>query len=181
VEIKAWGLSPNLVHAQHIHGVGSNECPGKEARNDRKADGLIDTTEGLPAYGPIMVSLTTKGDTSPASALAVNRFPSTGDFTYQRTIKVTDNVAKEIRRDNAVVVVHGIDYNGNGVYDGTLGGSELNPGLVGEATAPGLCGELLAGRSAQQSADRKLPDAGRVYTASLGAPPAAPALICHLS
>ena len=49
-------------------------------------------------------------------------------------------------------MVHGIDYNGNGNYDETLGGSDLNPALSGEATAPALCGELLAGRKAQQSA-----------------------------
>ena len=51
-----------------------------------------------------------------------------------------------------MIVVHGIDYNGNGSYDDTLGGSDLNPALSGEATAPALCGELLAGRAAQQNA-----------------------------
>ena len=61
--------------------------------------------------------------------------------------------------------MHGVDYNGNGSYDDTLGGSDLNPALSGEATAPALCGELLAGRAAQQSAQ------GGVYTASLGLPP----------
>ena len=50
VEITASGLSPNLVHSQHIHGLGNNEFPDKEARNDSKADGLIDTTEGVHDY-----------------------------------------------------------------------------------------------------------------------------------
>jgi hypothetical protein len=41
-----------------------------------------------------------------------------------------------------VVVVHGIDYNGNGKYDAVLGQSELDPKLPQEATAPALCGPL---------------------------------------
>ncbi len=68
------------------------------------------------------------------------------------------------------MVVHGIDYNGNGTYDDTLGGSDLNPALSGEATAPALCGELLAGRAAQQSA-QKGPAGAAIYTASMGLPP----------
>ena len=63
VEIWATGLSPNLVHAPRIHGVGANECPAD--RHDR----------GRARLRPIMVSLTTKGHTSPACGLAVDRFP----------------------------------------------------------------------------------------------------------
>jgi hypothetical protein len=145
VEIKAWGLSPNLVHAQHIHGVGSNECPGKEARNDRKADGLIDTTEGLPAYGPIMVSLTTKGDASPASGLAVERFPvanSNGRLNYERTFWVGENFPRQVARNlnDFHIVIHGIDTNNNDVYDFSAGKSDLDPSLPQEATVPATCG-----------------------------------------
>ena len=39
-------------------------------------------------------------------------------------------------------MVHGIDYNHNGRYDGVLGASELDPSLPQEATAPALCGAL---------------------------------------
>ena len=80
--------------------------------------------------------------TSPASALAVDRFPSTGTFLYNRTFTVSQEVATAIRQDNAVIVVHGIDYNGNGTYDGYLGASELDPSLPQEATAPAICGAL---------------------------------------
>lgn len=145
VEIKAWGLSPNLVHAQHIHGVGNNECPSKEARNDRKDDGLIDTTEGLPDYGPITVSLTTRGDASPASGLAVERFPvanSKGKLRYERTFWVGKDFPRKIARnlDDFHIVIHGIDTNNNDVYDFSAGKSDLDPSLPQEATVPATCG-----------------------------------------
>lgn len=38
----------------------------------------MSTTDGLDDYGPIGTSLTTRGDTSPASALAIKRFPQVG-------------------------------------------------------------------------------------------------------
>ena len=145
VEITAWGLSPDLVHAQHIHGVGNNECPDKEARNDRKADGLIDTTEGVPDYGPVMVSLTTKGDASPASGLAVDRFPvanSKGKLRYERTFWIGKNFPRKIARnlDDFHIVIHGIDTNNNDVYDFSAGKSDLDPSLPQEATVPATCG-----------------------------------------
>src|ERR687890_947521 len=65
-EIHTKGLAPKLPHAQHIHGFKKavSECPTL-ALSGR--DNLITTVEGVPAYGPIQVSLTTTGDTSPKS------------------------------------------------------------------------------------------------------------------
>jgi Cu/Zn superoxide dismutase len=61
VRIKARGLLPGHVHAQHIHGEGNSECPTRKAAGD---DGVL-SADGLPFYGPIATSLTTSGDTSP--------------------------------------------------------------------------------------------------------------------
>jgi hypothetical protein len=94
VEVKAWGLAPKLVHAQHIHGIAADECPGPKTRDDLKDDGLISTLEGAPAYGGIVVSLTTRGDASPDSGLAVDRFPvadKRGRIDYERTFWVGKN------------------------------------------------------------------------------------------
>jgi hypothetical protein len=165
----------------HIHAGEKGQCPTVAAARDHNGHLSISTTDGAPFYGSPRVSLTTRGDIGVVSILEFARYPSAGNITYKRTIRLRPRTVRFIRRNLATVVVHGIDYNGNGTYDGTLGGSELNPGLVAEATAPGLCGELLAGRSEQQSADRKGPDAEGVYTASLAMQPPAPDLICHLS
>ncbi len=61
-----------------------------------------------------------------------------------------------------MIVVHGIDYNGNGVYDNVLDRSELNNALPGEATAPALCGPLFSAQTASTAIG-----ASGVYAASL--------------
>ncbi|MFJ7244391.1 hypothetical protein ACIQWA_07040 [Kitasatospora sp. NPDC098652] len=142
ITVDARGLLDGAPHAMHIHIKGNGECPDANAATLHNGHLAISTTDGLSAYGPIGTSLTTSGDTSPASALAVDRFPATGTFHYSRTIQLTNDVAQQVRADNAVVVVHGIDYNHNGRYDSVLGPSELNPALPQEATAPALCGPL---------------------------------------
>ncbi|MGW2835421.1 hypothetical protein [Streptomyces sp. NPDC001286] len=142
VSVTANRLLDSSPHAQHIHVKGSGECPKADAAHNHNGHKAISTTDGLPAYGKIGTSLTTKGDTSPKSALAVDRFPGTGSYHYTRTITVSPEVAQQIRANNAVIVVHGIDYNHNGKYDNVLGASELNPKLPQEATAPAICGAL---------------------------------------
>ena len=58
-------------------------------------------------------------------------------------MQVTEEVAQAILADKAVVVVHGVDYDGDGTYSaGDRGMSELDSTLPGEATDPALCGVL---------------------------------------
>ncbi len=146
--LHAQGLSPNLPHAMHIHGreQAEAECPG--LNRDADANGLIDTVEGIPDYGPILVSFTTTGTTGGnllPDGLDLSRFPSagrTGFLYYSRTFNIPTEVAN--RLDEHHIVVHGHDLNGNGAYDGPL--SSLSP-LVGapvplEAELPVACGPL---------------------------------------
>ena len=142
--IASEGLAPNLPHAQHIHGLeqAMSECP--TILNDQNGDNLVNTTEGEPSYGPILTSFTTEGDTSPESGLAVDRFPvadENGNLTYGRTFGVPANVAE--RLGDFAVVQHGVDLNGNGVYDfEAAGASDLDPNLPQEATLPANCGTI---------------------------------------
>ena len=144
-ELSASGLLADAPHAAHIHfgEQARNECPG--LGDDTNGDGRLNTTEGAPAYGPIVVSLTTEGDTSPASALAIDRFDTADDGTigYEREelIATSDEVARAIADGKGVVVVHGVDHNGDGVYSGDVP-SDLDPSLPTEATDPALCGVL---------------------------------------
>jgi hypothetical protein len=105
----------------------------------------MSTSDGKSFYGPVGTSLTTTGDTSPASLLAVTRYPTGSSYHYQRSILVTNDVAESIRTNNAVIVVHGIDFNGSGKFTNVLGPSDLNPALPMTATDPALCGVMLAG------------------------------------
>lgn len=140
VRIEATGVAASLVHAQHIHGEAGTvgECP--TLGTDPDGDGFLSTAEGVAQYGTVKVSLTESGDTSADSALAVDRFPVAGDdgsYVYERTIEVDPDVAAEI--ENWVVIVHGVDADGSGAYDGDLK-SSLTDDLPLEATMPATCG-----------------------------------------
>jgi hypothetical protein len=144
VDIHTEDMAPNLPHAQHIHGMAQaiSECP--TLANDQNNDGLINTAEGLPSYGPIRVSFTTTGDTSKASGLAVDRFPvasADGDLSYSRTFEASRKVRWNL--GDFAIVQHGVDLNGNGKYDfEAAGASELDPSLPQEATIPANCGVI---------------------------------------
>jgi hypothetical protein len=152
--LAAQGLLDGSPHAAHIHfgADARHECPTADDNNAEAVEGEskpeehFTTTEGAPAYGEIVVSLTKSGDTSPDSALAVDRFAAEGDFEYSRgDVEVSEDVAQAILAGDAVVVVHGVDYDGDGAYSaGERGSSELDPSLPGEATDPALCGVLNA-------------------------------------
>jgi hypothetical protein len=146
VTMAANGLLAGSPHAAHIHfgADARHECP--IASDDSNKDGHLNTTEGAPAYGPVVVSLTKTGDTSAASTLAVDRFDTAkgGKISYERgSIKVTQTVADAISAGKAVVVIHGVDYNRDGKYSGSTK-SDLAPTLPTEATDPALCGALSA-------------------------------------
>ena len=140
ITIKASGLAPNLVHAQHIHGIGNSECPPPSAAG---TDGILSTADGLPFYGPIVTSLTTSGDTSPAAGLTIELMPvadGNGDIRYKRTIELPADVAADL--DAFQIVQHGVDFNNNSAYDFSVGASELNAAFPQEATAPANCGTI---------------------------------------
>ncbi len=146
VTMQASGLLPDNVHAAHIHfgDDARHECP--TAAEDTDGSGTLNTTEGAPAYGPVSVSLTSSGDTSVDSVLAVDRFSTApgGELTYKRgSIEVTSELASAIAAGQSVVVIHGVDHNGSGMYDGKAK-SDLDPSLPTEATDPALCGVLAA-------------------------------------
>jgi hypothetical protein len=144
VRVRAHGLAPGLPHAQHIHfgRTARNECPTAVDAGD---DHRLTTTDGAGAYGPVRTSLTTSGDTSPESVLAVDRYPVApeGRVRYERDIRFTSKaLARAIRDGKGVVVIHGVDYNGNGTYDFSSGKSDLDSSLPAEATDPAVCGVL---------------------------------------
>ena len=144
VKVRVHGLAPGLPHAQHIHfgKTARNECP---TAFDAGQDHQLTTTDGAAAYGPVRTSLTTSGDTSPDSTLAVDRYPVApeGRVHYERKIRFSSKaLARAIRDGKGVVVIHGVDYNGNGEYDFSSGKSDLDKALPAEATDPAVCGVL---------------------------------------
>ena len=146
VTVDITGESAGAPHAQHVHIGGQGVCP--TAAEDTDGDGLVSVPEGQPKYGEINVSLTTSGDVSPESALAVDRMPtagSDGHVTYERTFDLPSGVTAESLA-NGVVVSHGYAGSSLGTdpsaYDGP--DSPLMAGVPQEATLPVACGTLTA-------------------------------------
>ena len=153
ISIKSTGMVPNSPHAQHLHGSTDGmdfHCPDMSA--DKDGNGFVSTEEGMPQYGDIFVSLTTAGDTSKASGLAVDRMPmadAKGNLTYERTIAAADLPDGTIAHlKDLHVVQHGIDANNNDKYDleglgeSTLAKSAGLTGIPEEATDPATCGMI---------------------------------------
>jgi hypothetical protein len=152
-------------HAAHIHfgADARHECPNPD--EDADGDGRLSTTEGGAAYGPIVVSLTRSGDTGAASGLAVDRFASGTEISYMRGgVAVEPGVATAIESGQAVVVVHGVAYEG----ERAAAKSDLDPALPASATDPAICGVLTAA------------PAGGAATGGGGAAPSSTAVVLGL-
>lgn len=128
-------------HVQHIHGGADGQCPTTSA--DKNGDGVISTTEGQPAYGPILTTLSTSGDTSPKAGTSLPVAPSGASTTYHRTITLDSKTMQSLTSGTAVVVVHGLDPS---TLSKKAQGekSDLVPSLPLAATSPALCGVLSA-------------------------------------
>lgn len=141
VKIEATGLLDGAPHAQHIHIGGQNTCAPADLEGSG-FEGAVRTTDAIDFYGPVVVSLTNEGGMTGAEhALDVMDFPAQGSYTYERTFEVPEDVAADIAAGDGVVVVHGVDHNGSGEYDGDQE-SDLDPSLPSEATDPAMCGEF---------------------------------------
>lgn len=146
VEIEGDGFNLDGPHAMHLHGIVEDDevlastCPTMD--DDADGDGVLTVLEGAPKYGAVQLSLTTEGDTSPDSALAVDRFPAGTSIDYSRdAIPIPDVLKPNLGMLH--VVVHGIDENGNGELDlDQEERSSLTDDLPREGTAPALCGTL---------------------------------------
>ena len=158
VVINARGHVPGLPHAQHIHGSmggGHFMCPS--AANDTDGDGLLTNEEAAGEYGKVFLALTTRGDTSPSSGLAMDRMPvadASGRIHYDRTIsadELPDGLLQHLSEVH--VVQHGIDVNNNDRYDMAGAGESTfakNLGVAGipeEATDPASCGVVTGAKA----------------------------------
>lgn len=151
VEVQTSGNAPGMPHAQHVHIGGQNLCAPASADTD--GDGFVSTPEGEAFWGLIQISLTTEGDVSPASALAVDRFPvadADGTVSYLRTFELPDGIVVG-DLDTWVVVQHGVADtrlgDDPGAYDGP--DSPLMPGVPQEASLPAWCAALPSGQRPQ--------------------------------
>lgn len=146
VTVKASGLAETFMdgpfpHVQHIHIGGQGVCP--TMADDADGDGIINTPEGVPAYGNVGTTLSLEGSTGPDAATAISAAPSGSSYTYERTFELNEETQDALANGTGVVVVHGLDPATQPAAAtekmSTLPGAESLP-LA--ATAPALCGPL---------------------------------------
>ncbi len=126
-------------HVEHIHIGAKGQCPTPSA--DKNGDGIVDTVEGVPAYGQIGTTLSTKGSTSAKSGTDIKIAPAGGSTKYHRTFTLNSDTMKALKDGTGVVVVHGLDPSTLG-KKAQKAKSNLVPSLPLAATAPALCGAL---------------------------------------
>ena len=135
VQVTATGLAPNLPHLMHLHdnvGAPTSDCPSPTA------DDVVTVLDGLPSYGNIQLGL----DTQVADADGNIEFSA----QFAADTPIADGGTLGDIAGTAQVVVHGIDFDGNGEYainpDDPFASQESSivAGAPLELTAPVLCG-----------------------------------------
>lgn len=137
VEVKASGLAPNLPHLMHLHdvlGPAASDCPAGTPGD------VVTVLDGLPAYGGIQLPLESQVADASGSISYSAQFPADTPLAGDSSMTLASIAG------SAQVVVHGIDFDGNGEYainaDDPFAGQEssIAPGAPLELTAPVLCG-----------------------------------------
>ncbi len=126
-------------HVQHIHIGNKGTCPTPAA--DMNGDGVVNTAEGQPSYGPIGTTLSLEGDTSPAAGTDLKVAPGGSTLDYSRTITLSEDTLDALADGTGVIVVHGLD-PATLSKEAAEAKSELVPSLPLAATSPALCGAL---------------------------------------
>lgn len=141
----AWSALP-YPHVQAIHGGSMGACPNSSADTD--GDGVINTTEAQAVSGPAQTTLSVgRGGTKPASRADITVAPRGSSFGYDRTLTLDAATVSSLRQGSGVVVVGGLDPS-TAPQAASTSMSELVPTLPLAATAPALCGTLVAAQMA---------------------------------
>ena len=169
VHIRAEGMEPGQVHAQHIHGFADDtDAKTPTIAQDDDLDGFVELFEGLETYGPIQLNLTTEpGAPEQLTGMMGVAFPmadENGVLRYTETFRFNsdDPDAQAIfdgitPLENKEIVLHGLTLReGQGIdapdvmpgmadeADGTAGYKGVLPVASGELHEVGFGGLLSA-------------------------------------
>ncbi len=133
VKLRAQGLDDG-IHVAHIHGIqqAENECPDHSFDTD--GNGFVDLLEGLPAYGPVQITLS-------------DGLQDTGTkIRYTRSYSMLDGgsaLSKLGDLSHYAIVVHGVDLNGDHLASNpNAGGDTAGDQDDNEISMPALCGTI---------------------------------------
>ena len=137
VQVEASGLAPGLPHLMHLHdvlGAATSDCPAGTPGD------VVTVLDGAPVYGGIQLSLETQIAGADGAISYSAQFPADTPLAGDPLLTLASIAG------TAQVVVHGIDFDGNGEYavnaDDPFASQEssIAPGAPLELTAPVLCG-----------------------------------------
>jgi hypothetical protein len=176
VSVRASGLAPNQLHVQHIHGridddgVPVDSVSPTLAGADSDGDGVLELIEGLPLYGPIVMSLKDDAFADPFEGFAAVGDDGVLAFDFIYDLRATTafsagfGIEQLLPLGKREIVLHG------GFLDPGIGvatdrpGPEEGDGLGGyRAFLPVAAGEL------QAVAPVPLPAAAWMLLAGIGA------------
>lgn len=142
ITVNAKGLEPGIPHPQHIHGAlgsGPGTCP--DAGDDANRDGVVDVIEGVPDYGPILLTL--DSDLSNGSGTEVDGLPNPendgGAIRYRMSgswSEIQAGLGGTPVLGDRHIVLHGVD------PDTPLPEAQSVGGLPAWLTLPVACGAL---------------------------------------
>lgn len=144
LETTVWaaGLTPNMVHPQHIHGFEDDSvnatCPPESASG---SDDYITLGEGAPFYGPVLLPLYEPVDEFPVAN-------SAGIITYQRTFQlgevefeaegINPTAEELLPLVNRAIVLHGMFVEDDVLTE--MDDENNDPDYI--ATLPVACGQI---------------------------------------
>lgn len=152
VRIAADGLEPNQTHVAHIHGRVAEDGAALNSRVpsdafDTDGDSFVELVEGLPAYGPILLNLSSPQGaglegfpTAPGGRI---RSEESYDLSRTEGFAAGFDAADLVPLDLREFVVHGLSVDGSvgagttGEVDGTAGYKLVLPVASGEFVAVG--------------------------------------------
>lgn len=153
VSILAEGLTPNVQHAQHVHGAFDDNGNVAESRvptlaDDADKDGFVEVLEGLGAYGDILLPLVQDSGELPMTdrngqLSFIQSYDLGDDSNFFSPVSMTDYTAEDLMPLTArEIVLHGQNVGSGfgagtgGEIDGTQDGYVgLLPVAAGEITS----------------------------------------------
>jgi hypothetical protein len=175
VNIHATGLEAGMPHAQHIHGLfDSNgnvaDSTNPTLANDTDGDGFIELKEAQPAYGPILVALTSPpggnpitGPGFPTAPNGTENFTQTYDLSSASTFNDNYSASDLFPLTDREIVIHGMSLAaGQGADGGEADGTAGYKGVL-----PVASGEIVRAQAVPEPADIGIMGLGLVMIGGL--------------